>query len=139
LCLLAPAFFLRQQLDRKFRLIDFFKVQRFFTTRDKGEGSAGDRISPFAYQTVPVGPATSFHHHTRMLRRRVHQVGVEVLHLHGTCDQTTPLEKNHRFLQNRLTQYRFQTIEGAGHVLPLSRQAAQVAELHQTWLKKAVL
>lgn len=135
LCLLAPAFFLRQQLDRKFRLIDLLRLQRFFKTRNKEKSSSGEGVSPFAYQSVPVGPATSFHHHTRMLRRRVHQVGVEVLHLHGTSDQTTPLAQNHRFLQGRLTNYRFQAIEGAGHVLPLSKQGAQVAELHQAWLK----
>ncbi|MCB9396447.1 MAG: alpha/beta fold hydrolase [Acidobacteria bacterium] len=139
LTLLAPAFFLRPDLAFKFRWIHRLGLARFYGIRPKAKGGERGTESAYSYTSVPVLPATSLFAQTQKLRKRIHQLGVEVLHIHGDKDETTPLLANREFLSASIATYKFYEVKGGLHVLPIGAQKKDIARHHLSWLKKGVL
>lgn len=139
LCLLAPALYLDLDAERKMRLVRRFHLYRWHHKTPK-KSKLPPEITPyplnFAYSQIPLFPASQLHRAAAAARRNLKHLAQPVIHFHGDLDPTTPLQRNHAFLERTLPHYAFHSIPRGQHVLTLSPQAQQIAQHHVSWINK---
>lgn len=139
LTLMAPAFFLTPRSEKHMRLIRKTRAHRWLSRLKKTSVYRKKNFAlsnPHTYQSVALRPTESLHQLAGEMVGRLGSLSMPVLHMHGDCDDTTPLQPNHELLKMRLKRYDFLSISGGRHVLTLAKNNDALASHHLNWLQR---
>ncbi|MCO4760797.1 MAG: alpha/beta fold hydrolase [Myxococcales bacterium] len=128
LTLLAPAMSLPRKIAVALRTLDLTRWPRV-VGRPHSQGPNAARM--------PVASVLSVLELQEVVRSVAPTCRVPALVLHGTEDKTISCERARQLVEPLLgDEGRWQAIEGAGHVLPQTDQAAEVVELVSTFIRQ---
>lgn len=140
LTLLAPAFYLSVEREKRIRWIKFLRLHRILSRLVKPKFPSAEPTLPvmphdYTYRHVALQPVVSLHDEAAKLRQRLPELAMPVYHAHGNHDGTTPIHTNQVALSAAISNYHFQRVEGGIHVLPIDNRRQELAANHLRWLE----
>lgn len=141
LSLLAPAFYLSVEREKRMRLIKFLRLHRILSKLVKPKFPSAEPTLPvmphdYTYRHVALQPVVSLHDEAAKVRQRLGELDMPVYHAHGDRDGTTPIHSNHVALSAAIDDYYFYQVRAGIHVLPIDARRQELAADHLAWLER---
>jgi len=139
LSLVAPAFSLTPRAEQRMVWIRRLKMHRWLPRLRKvhlNRRKPFPLSNPLTYKAHALTPTEALHRLAQDLIPQLHQLDMPIWHAHGTHDDTTPVEPNHRLLRARLRNYHFCEVASGPHVLTLGPHGSALATQHLQWLQR---